>query len=205
MNNLSDGNDRVDIAFDDRSALVVVDVQNDFADPRGSLYVEDGQFIIPTINRLVGAARDAGALVVYTQDWHPEVTPHFKASGGAWPAHCIQGTWGAQLHPALQVDGPVVRKGTGADDGYSGFTARDVTTGQDKATELRTVLEERGIRQVVVVGLAEDVCVQATALDARRLGYETAVLLDATRPVNLEPGDDERAIETMAAAGVRVH
>ena len=199
-----DTGDMGDLAFDERTSLVVVDVQNDFADPRGGLYVDDGQSVIPTINRLVAAAGHAGALVVYTQDWHPERTPHFQASGGAWPVHCVQGTWGAELHPDLEVDGPVVRKGTGADDGYSGFTARDVTTGQDKATELRAVLEEGAVHTVVVVGLAEDVCVQATALDARRLGYDTTVLLDATRPVNLEPGDEQRAIEAMAAAGVRL-
>jgi nicotinamidase/pyrazinamidase len=196
--------DTRDVGFDERSALLVIDVQNDFADPRGGLYVNGGQDIIPTVNRLVAAARDAGALAVYTQDWHPGATPHFQPSGGTWPVHCVAGTWGAELHPGLEVDGPVVRKGTGADDGYSGFTARDVTTGQDKATELRAVLEQADIRRVVVVGLAQDVCVQATALDARRLGYHTTVLLDATRPVNLTPGDDQRSVEAMLAAGVSV-
>ncbi len=196
--------DTRDVGFDERSALLVIDVQNDFANPRGGLYVNEGQNIIPTVNRLVTAARDAGALVVYTQDWHPVDTPHFQTSGGTWPVHCVAGTWGAELHPGLEVDGPVVRKGTGPDDGYSGFTARDVTTGQDKATELRAVLEEVDVGCVVVVGLAQDVCVQATALDARRLGYDTTVLLGATRPVNLRPGDDQRAIHAMAAAGISV-
>ncbi|MDP9386822.1 MAG: isochorismatase family protein [Actinomycetota bacterium] len=193
-----------DIAFDERTALVVVDVQNDFADPRGSLYVDGGDRIVPVVNELVAAARAAGALVVYTQDWHPEATPHFQKDGGIWPVHCLAGSWGAQLHPDLDVDGPVVRKGTGGEDGYSGFTARDVTTGEDKPTDLRSVLNERGITRVVVVGLAQDVCVKETALDARRLGYDTAVPLAATRAVNLTVGDDRRAVEVMVDAGADV-
>ncbi|MDQ4068395.1 MAG: isochorismatase family protein [Actinomycetota bacterium] len=193
-----------DVTFDDRTALVVVDVQNDFADPSGGLYVGGGDEIIATVNDLVAAARSAGATVVYTQDWHPETTPHFEKDGGVWPVHCVAGSWGAQLHPALDVDGPVVRKGTGGEDGYSGFTARDVTTGEDKPTDLRTVLQERGVERVVVVGLAQDVCVKETALDARRLGYATIVPLAATRAVNLQPGDDQRAVDAMAEAGVDI-
>ena len=188
--------------FDERTALVVVDVQNDFADPSGSLYVEGGDAIIGTVNDLIAAAGTEGGLVAYTQDWHPPQTPHFETQGGTWPVHCVRDTWGAELHPQLDVDGPVVRKGTGGEDGYSGFTARDVTTGTDKPTGLEQLLRERGIEHVVVVGLAQDVCVKETALDARRLGFRTTVVLDATRPVDLDPGDGERANEEMARAGV---
>lgn len=190
--------------FDEHSALIVVDVQNDFADPNGGLYVDGGQDVVPTINRLAAAARQAGALVVYTQDWHPPATPHFEKDGGAWPVHCVQGTWGAELHPELDVDGPIVRKGSGGEDGYSGFYARDVTIGEEKPTGLQAVLEERDVIRVVVVGLAQDVCVKATALDAQRLGYDTTVLVDATRPVNARPGDDSRAIDAIKAAGIGV-
>jgi nicotinamidase/pyrazinamidase len=192
------------LSFDERTALVVVDVQNDFADPGGGLYVDGGEQIIPTINQLVAAARHAGATVVYTQDWHPETTPHFEKDGGIWPVHCVAGTWGAELHPDLQVVGPIVRKGTGGEDGYSGFTTRDVTSGEDKPTELEAVLRERNISHLVLVGLAQDVCLKETALDARRLGYPATVPLDATRPVNLEPGDDRRAIDAMVEAGADV-
>ncbi|HVM02622.1 MAG TPA: isochorismatase family protein [Acidimicrobiales bacterium] len=191
-------------AFDPQTTLVVVDVQNDFADPGGSLYVHGGEQVVPVVNELVAAARAAGAAVAYTQDWHPETTPHFRKDGGVWPVHCVAGTWGAQLHPDLVVDGPVVRKGTGGEDGYSGFTARDVGTGEESATGLQAVLERHGATRVVVVGLAQDVCVKETVLDARRLGYEAAVPLAATRPVNVEPGDDRRAVEAMAAAGADV-
>lgn len=192
------------IEFGPGTALVVVDVQNDFTDPDGSLYVHGGDAIVPTINDLIARARTAGSPVVYTQDWHPPETPHFVTHGGTWPVHCVRDTWGAELYPALDVDGPIVRKGTGGEDGYSGFTARDVVTGEDKATDLQEVLDDSGVQRVVVVGLAQDVCVKETALDARRLGYDTVVPLDATRPVDVEPGDGERAVDELAAAGIAV-
>ena len=191
-------------AFDERTALVVVDVQNDFADPGGGLYVAGGEEVVPVVNDLIAAARRAGAFVAYTQDWHPASTPHFDKDGGVWPVHCVQGTWGAELHPDLVVDGPVVRKGANGEDGYSGFTMRDVSTGEDVPTDLDRLLAERGAERVVVAGLAHDVCVKATALDAVRLGYDTVVPRAATRAVNLHPGDDERADDEMAAAGVRL-
>jgi nicotinamidase/pyrazinamidase len=193
-----------DIGLDDRTALLVVDVQNDFADPAGNLYVAGGDAIIPAINDLVTRAEQRGATVVYTQDWHPGTTPHFEKDGGTWPTHCVADTWGAALHPELHVAGPAVRKGTGGEDGYSGFTARDVDTGEHKATDLHGILTDRGITRVVVVGLAQDVCVKETALDAQRLGYHTTVVADATRPVNREPDDGERAFAELADAGVAV-
>ncbi len=190
--------------YDSRTALLVVDVQNDFAEPAGSLYVAGGDGILPAVNREIAAARDAGALVVYTQDWHPASTPHFEKDGGVWPVHCVGGTWGAELHPGLDVDGPTVKKGTGGEDGYSGFSTRDPETGAEARTGLAELLAERDIERVVVVGLALDYCVQATALDAARLGLDTTVLLEATRPVELEAGDGERAVAALADAGVAV-
>ncbi|PVZ11851.1 isochorismatase family protein [Actinomycetospora cinnamomea] len=191
--------------YDPTTALVVVDVQNDFADPRGGLYVAGGEEIVPLANEEIRAARRAGATVVYSQDWHPEHTPHFVTDGGTWPVHCVQGTWGAQLHPDLVVDGPVIRKGTGGEDGYSAFSARHPTSGEESATELDAVLREAGARSLVVVGLAGDVCVKETALDGRRHGYEVTLLADATRHVELEAGDADRALAEMADAGVTVH
>jgi nicotinamidase/pyrazinamidase len=188
--------------LDPHTAVVVVDVQNDFADPGGSLYVDGGEEIIGVVNDLIAAAREAGAVIAYTQDWHPPETPHFASSGGTWPEHCVRDTWGAELHPALDVDGPVVRKGTGGEDGYSGFTVFDVRTGERTPTELDDLLSRRDVRRVIVVGLAQDVCVKETALDARRLGYDTTVVLSATRPVNLHPNDERAANEEMAAAGI---
>jgi nicotinamidase/pyrazinamidase len=187
--------------YDPRTALIVVDVQNDFADPAGSLSVEGGDRVVPAVNAEVAAARRAGAFVVYTQDWHPETTPHFAKDGGIWPVHCLAGSWGAELHPDLVIDGPRIRKGSNGEDGYSAFTMRDPVTGETSPTELEDLLRARGIEKVAVCGLATDYCVNATALDARRLGYPVFVLLDAVAAVNLSPGDETRALDEMRKAG----
>jgi nicotinamidase/pyrazinamidase len=188
--------------FGPHSALIVVDVQNDFADPRGSLHVPQGETVVAPIDALVTTALAAGATVVYTQDWHPRVTPHFASSGGVWPDHCVQGTWGAELHPGLRVRGPVVRKGSNGEDGYSGFTMRDPVSGDTTPTQLDGLLRERGIERVVVTGLATDYCVKGTALDAAGLGYATSVRRSLVAAVDLAPGDGEAAFAAMAAAGV---
>ena len=184
-----------------QTALIVVDVQNDFADPGGSLFVKGAPEILPLVNSEARFATDAGAFVVYTQDWHPESTPHFAKDGGVWPVHCVGGTWGAEFHPALSVVGPSVRKGMNGEDGYSGFTMKDPTSGETIPTELEGLLRERDVRNVLVVGLATDYCVSTTALDAIRLGFRTEVLQDAIAAVDLNPGDASRAIGAMSAAG----
>ena len=188
-------------------ALIVVDVQNDFADPGGGLSVAGGADVIPVINREISLARANGALVVCTQDWHPERTPHFAKDGGIWPEHCVRDTWGAELHPALETpdDTPIVRKGANGEDGYSGFTMRDPQTGVTIPTMLDPLLREAGITDVVVTGLATDYCVKATALDAAALGYHTTLLTDAVAAVNLQPGDGDAALDEMRAAGVLLH
>jgi len=190
--------------YDSTTALVVVDVQTDFADPDGSLSVKRAGRILPRVNAQVERAIAAGALVAYTQDWHPGSTPHFAKDGGIWPVHCVAGSWGAELHRDLIVKGPVVRKGSNGEDGYSGFTMRDPTSGEERPTELEDLLREQGMARVVVCGLATDYCVNATALDAQRLGFETEVLTSAIAAVDLHPGDGDRALGEMAAAGVRV-
>jgi nicotinamidase/pyrazinamidase len=190
--------------YRETTALVVVDVQHDFAHPDGSLYVPGGEAVVAAVNREVERARAAGALVVYTQDWHPPSTPHFDTDGGMWPVHCVRDTWGAQLHDQLVVDGPVVRKGVDGGDGYSGFSVRDPETGEEESTELDRLLRDRDVEEVVVVGLAQDVCVRATALDAIRRGYATRVVLEATAPVDVQPGDGTRAVTELREAGVRV-
>ena len=189
------------MSYDDRTALVIVDVQNDFADPAGSLSVAGGEAIVGRINDEVARALDAGAMVAYTQDWHPEVTPHFARDGGIWPVHCVGGTWGAELHPGLRVEGERIRKGTGGEDGYSGFTMRDPVSGEESPTALEGLLRERHVGRLVVCGLATDYCVRATVLDALRLGFATSLLTDAIAAVNLEESDGERAIAEMLAAG----
>lgn len=188
-------------AYDTKTALVVVDVQNDFADPSGNLYVREAEAALERVNEEIHAAAQAAALVVYTQDWHPATTPHFEKDGGTWPTHCVGGTWGARLHPELLVQGEVVRKGTGGEDGYSGFAVRDPGSGEEKRTSLEGILRERHIERTVVVGLATDYCVKATAMDALAMGFDTFVVRDATRAVDLEPGDGDRAIQAVREAG----
>jgi nicotinamidase/pyrazinamidase len=192
--------------YDPTTALVVVDVQNDFADPDGGLYVREGEAVVPVINAEIAAATEAGATVVFTQDWHPPTTPHFAKDGGVWPVHCVRDTWGAELHPELSVpDGaPVVRKGVDGEDGYSGFSVRDPQSGEESATELGSLLREAAVERLVVTGLAGDVCVAATAHDGVRLGFEVTVPLAATRMVELEAGDGERAVAELTEAGVEV-
>lgn len=186
------------------TALIVVDVQNDFADPAGSLSVAGGATAIPFINEQIRTAIGAGATVAYTRDWHPETTPHFAKDGGIWPVHCVGETWGSEFHPNLVVQGPEIKKGTGGEDGYSGFTVRDPETGREKPTGLAALLNDAGVTEAVVVGLATDYCVKETALDAARLGFATTVLGDGIRPVNLSPGDGARAIADLVGAGVSV-
>jgi nicotinamidase/pyrazinamidase len=192
-------------SYDAHTALIVVDLQNDFADPRGALYVRGGEQVLPVANAEIEKARAAGALVVYTQDWHPPSTPHFAKDGGTWPVHCVRGSWGAELHPGLvqpaagETLRKVVRTGTGDEDGYSGFEAR--AEGDAAPSRLEKLLRDHGIRRLVVLGLATDYCVRATTLDALHLGFPATVLEAGVRAVDLQPGDGERALAEMRQAG----
>jgi nicotinamidase/pyrazinamidase len=173
-------------------ALIVVDVQNDFC-PGGALPVPDGDHVVEPVNEL--AARIP--FVVATRDWHPLDHSSFVPQGGPWPVHCVHDTSGAALHTGVareRID-VVLDKGQTRDlEGYSGF----------EATELERLLREHDVDAVHVAGLALDYCVRATALDARRAGFNVIVHRDATRPVDVQPGDGERAVEELRAAGVEV-
>ena len=183
------------------SALVIVDVQNDFC-PGGSLAVEGGDEVVPVLNELARAFAETGRPVIATRDWHPPRTTHFKEFGGVWPAHCVIDSVGGQFHPNLELppDAMVVSKGMGEhDDSYSGFDAV-----HPDGRSLAQVLFETGSRRVYVGGLATDYCVKHTVLDGRKRGLEMIVLRDAVRGVDLQPGDSDRALEEMQAAGVAV-
>jgi nicotinamidase/pyrazinamidase len=183
---------------------LVVDVQNDFADPDGSLYVSGGDEIVGFVNEQIVEAREAGAYVAYTQDWHPPDTPHFMKDGGIWPVHCVQDSWGAQFHQDLKLQGDVVQKGTGGEDGYSGFTVRDPTSGDESQTMLGLLLRNHEVERVVIVGLATDYCVKETAIDAVEKGFDTTVHTKGIRAVNLHEGDGDNAIAEMERAGVHI-
>jgi nicotinamidase/pyrazinamidase len=190
--------------YDPLTALIVVDVQNDFADPAGSLYVREGEAVVPVANDEVAAAGEAGAPVVYTQDWHPESTPHFEKDGGLWPVHCVRDSWGAMFHPDLRVSGDVVRKGTKGEDGYSAFSSRDPLSGDTAPTVLHRMLDERGVQRIVICGLATDFCVVETVTDARELGYPVAVLRDGIRAVDRTPGAGDLALQRMRDGGAEL-
>jgi nicotinamidase/pyrazinamidase len=190
--------------YDPTTGLIVVDVQNDFADPNGSLYVAEGEAVVSVANGQIADAEAAGAVIVYTQDWHPESTPHFEKDGGLWPVHCVHDTWGAMFHPDLRVVGDVVRKGTRGEDGYSAFSVRDPLSGDTAPTILDGLLAERGVERIVICGLATDFCVVETVTDARALGYPVVVIRDGIRAVDRKAGSGKRALQLMLSAGAEI-
>jgi nicotinamidase/pyrazinamidase len=192
--------------YDHKTALLVVDVQNDFVDPRGSLYVPGAEQMIPVVNSEIARAKEAGATIVYTRDWHPPTTPHFARDGGTWPVHCVAETTGADFYPGLNVlpESVFTLKGTGGEDGYSAFSMRQPLDGSITATGLEDALRENHIARVVVVGFATDYCVKETALDAVCLGFGAEVLTDAVLAADLLPGDGAEALQAMAEQGVEI-
>ena len=178
-----------------KQALIVVDVQNDFC-PGGTLAVPHGDEVIAPLNKLIDQFLERGDPVYKSRDWHPPTTKHFTAYGGTWPVHCVQNTEGAEFHPALRDDPriKVISKGLGNTDGYSAFDE----------TNLGSQLNNGGVEEVVVGGLATDYCVKNTVLDALKQGYKVKAIEEAMRPVELKPGDGERAIEEMRAAGAEI-
>ena len=192
--------------YSDTTALLVVDVQNDFADPAGSLYVAGAEEIVGGVNDQVREASGRGALVVYTSDWHPPATPHFAKDGGVWPVHCVAGTWGSEFHPGLDIveGGAFVHKGVGGENGYSAFSVREPVSGARAETGLDELLRERHIERLVVVGLATDYCVKETAFDAIAKDYGVTVLVGLVRAVDLHPGDGDRALDEVRAAGAQL-
>lgn len=172
-------------------ALLIIDFQNDFT-PGGALPVEHGDEIADRINELAASGRYD--LVIATRDWHPADHWSFATQGGPWPIHCVQDSPGAQFHPALNQAAihKIIDTGTSPDlPGYSAF----------EATDLAQLLRDRGITKVTVVGLATDYCVKHSALDALREGFEVEIDTEAMHAVDVNPGDGERAIEEMVAAG----
>lgn len=195
-------------------ALIVVDIQKDFC-KGGSLAVPEGDAIVPKVNSLMKDFK----LVIATQDFHPKNHKSFASNNEGkkvgelgelngqvqvmWPDHCVQGTEGVTFHNNLDRNliPVVVQKGTNPEvDSYSGFFDND----KKSSTGLGEFLKQEGIKEVVVVGLALDYCVKATALDAKNLGFDTTIILDATKAVNLSPDDGIKAIEELKNAGVKV-
>jgi nicotinamidase/pyrazinamidase len=158
--------------------------------------VAHGDKVVEPLNEQIDEFLERGAPVYKSRDWHPATTKHFEAYGGTWPVHCVQNTKGAEFHPALRDDPriTVVSKGLGDTDCYSAFDE----------TDLVSQLREQGVKEVVVGGLATDYCVKNTVLDALKHGFKVKLLENATRAVDLQPGDGDRAIEEMRAAGAEI-
>ena len=172
--------------------LIIVDVQNDFC-PGGALPVPDGDGVVAPINQLM----EEIPFTVVTRDWHPADHASFQGHGGPWPVHCVRDTGGAQLHPKLhtsQIEAIVDKGQERDDDGYSGFVG----------TELERLLRDRQVDTVHITGLALDYCVRATALDARRAGFDVVLHQGATRGIEAQPGDEERTLDELRAAGVKI-
>jgi nicotinamidase/pyrazinamidase len=176
-----------------KQALIVVDIQRDFC-PGGALPVTDGDKIIPAVNELVHVFEKAGLPVFFTRDWHPRNHVSFKAYGGPWPPHCIQNTPGASFHPSLAIpsEAKVIDKGTlQAEDAYSGF----------QGTDLAHKLRDLHVKQIYVAGLATDYCVKNTVLDGAAKGFETYVITDCVKGVNVKRTDSANALGTMLSQG----
>ncbi|HKB68532.1 MAG TPA: nicotinamidase [Pyrinomonadaceae bacterium] len=181
--------------IDKKRALIVVDVQNDFC-PGGTLAVTEGDQVVAPLNELIEEFLERGEPVFKSRDWHPDKTKHFQAYGGTWPVHCVQNTKGAEFHPGLIDDKHIriVSKGLGDTDCYSAFDE----------TDLELQLHRLGIEEVWVGGLATDYCVKSTVLDALKKGFRVKALENAMRAVDVNPGDGERAIAEMRAAGAEI-
>jgi nicotinamidase/pyrazinamidase len=176
------------------TALVVVDIQLDFC-PGGALAVREGDKVIPVINEYIKRFSAAGALIIFTRDWHPPDHSSFKSQGGPWPPHCVQNTEGAKFHPSLKIpsDAEIVSKADKRDEAYSFF----------QGTDLARELHQRGIETLFVGGLATDYCVKETILDGLRENFEVFFLRDASRGVDVKPGDSERAVQEITSRGCK--
>jgi nicotinamidase/pyrazinamidase len=184
--------------MNEKDALIIVDVQNDFC-PGGALAVAEGDQVVPKLNEYIDLFAQQGSPIFATRDWHPEKTSHFKLYGGLWPRHCVQGSRGAEFHPDLRLanDVVVVSKGMAADeDSYSGFQGTDAF-----GVSLADLLRRKSVIRLFVGGLATDYCVKNTVLDALKEGFQVALLCDSIRAVNLNPQDGDLAVSEMLQAG----
>ncbi len=183
------------------SALLVVDVQNDFC-PGGALAVPGGDRVIAPLNRAIEWAAAHGDPVYATRDWHPPDAAHFKPYGGIWPIHCVQDSAGARFHPALRLpaDATVITKGDQpSSDGYSAFEGHTPT-----GVTLTHALREKGVQHLYVGGLATDYCVRHSVLDALKAGFAVTLLTDAAAGVEVNAGDSARALDEMRRAGAQL-
>lgn len=181
------------VIITNNSAIIAVDIQNDFC-PGGALPVPDGDAVVYPMNLYITKFSEMGLPVYFTRDWHPQNHISFKTNGGKWPQHCVQETYGAELHKKLLIPSRavIISKGISPDnEGYSGF----------QGTDLDKLLKAKNIRQLFIGGLATDYCVKSTVLDALHAGFDVVFLSDASKGVDVNPGDSEQAIDEMLREG----
>ncbi len=184
-----------EINLSPKDALIIADIQNDFL-PSGALPVKEGDLVIPALNEYARLFHEVHATIVTSRDWHPPNHMSFKAQGGIWPPHCVQGTKGAEFSPLLSVPAGTMLVSKATDPAKEAYSVFD---GTDLAEKLRAM----NITRIFIGGLATDYCVVNSVLDARHLGFEVGVLLDAIKGIDLNLGDVNRALEKMVAAGSR--
>ena len=181
------------VIITNNSAIIAVDIQNDFC-PGGALPVPDGDAVVYSMNLYITKFSKMGLPVYFTRDWHPQNHISFKTNGGIWPEHCVQETYGAELHKKLLIPSRavIISKGISPDnDGYSGF----------EETDLDKRLKAKNIRQLFIGGLATDYCVKSTVLDALHAGFDVVFLSDASKGVDVNTGASEQAIDEMLREG----
>jgi nicotinamidase/pyrazinamidase len=185
----------------ERSALLVVDVQNDFC-TGGALAVPGSDTVISALNRYIADAVERGMPVYASRDWHPHDTSHFEPYGGIWPVHCVQGSEGARFHPDLQLPSTAIVVSKGEESERPGYSALEGRTAD--GTPFSTDLQNRGVTHLYVGGLATDYCVKHSVIDAAAAGLKVTVLEDAIAGVDVHPGDSMCAIAEMREKGAAV-
>jgi nicotinamidase/pyrazinamidase len=187
-------------AREDR-ALIVVDVQRDFC-PGGALPASGCERILPAINRCLAEAQELSIPIYASRDWHPAITSHFKAYGGEWPPHCVQGSRGAEFHPGLHLPAGATIISKGDDPERPGYSAFD-----GHCPDGRSLLEDlraRNVSTLYIAGLATDYCVKRTTIDALQAGFHAVVLTNAVAGIDVHPGDVDRALTEMSRAGAEM-
>ena len=190
----------MNITFNERDALLVVDLQYDFM-PDGALHVPEGDKIIPLVNTLPAAAQKGHATIIASRDWHPTNNSSFKEQGGPWDPHCVQNTHGASFHKEVKFpeNTIVVSKGFEIEHPYSAFDAKSEN---GYGQSLPDILKQHNIQRVIIAGLALDYCVKASCLDAIKQGFETLVVLDATRAITAEDGQE--TVRVLKSFGIQL-
>ncbi len=184
-----------------RTALMIVDVQNDFC-PGGALAVPGGDAVVAPLNRAIAQFLTAGLPIIASRDWHPATTGHFQSHGGPWPVHCVQHSDGAAFHPNLRLPASTILLSKGMDTGSHGYSAFEGMN--ESGTPLVQILKSLHITRLCVGGLATDYCVKATVLDGLRQGFAVVLLSDAVAAVNIQPEDGSKALAEMKQAGAEI-